>query len=98
MRVFLAGVALLAVATAAPAAEFRHDLKLEKAVMEIVAAKIGDIRGGFSHEARPAFVIPQTRSDRRAISLESARAELIRSFADVLVPMAERDVSRVIAF
>jgi hypothetical protein len=95
---FLAGAALIAVATTAPAAEFRHDVKLERAVMEIVAARIGDIRGGFSYGMQPSFVSLQLSNDNRMISLESARAELIRSFADVLVPMVERNVSRVIVF
>jgi hypothetical protein len=94
----LAGAALLAVATTASAAERRYDIKLEKAVMEIVAAKIGDIRGGFSYASKPAFVILQASGDSRMISLESARAELIRVFADGLVPTVERNVSRVIVF
>lgn len=98
MRMLLAGAALLAAPATVTAAEFRHDVKLEQAVMEIVAARIGDIRGGFSHEVQPAFVVPRANADRRAISLESARAELMRSFADALVPMAGRNVSRVIAF
>jgi hypothetical protein len=94
----LAGSALLAVATTAPAAELRHDVKLERAVMEIVAARIGDIRGGFSYGMQPSFVSLPASDDSQMISLESARAELIRSFADVLVPAIERDVSRVIVF
>ncbi|RUM97232.1 hypothetical protein EET67_13865 [Pseudaminobacter arsenicus] len=98
MRMLLAGAALLAVATAASAAEMRYDVKLEKAVMEIVAARIGDIRGGFSHGVKPAFVTLQASNDRGAIFLESARAELIRSFGDGLVPTVERNVSRVIVF
>lgn len=98
MRMLLAGVALLAAPTTVAATEFRHDVKLEQAVMEIVAAKIGDIRGGFSYGMKPAFVTLQPGNDSRMISLESARAELIRSFADVLVPAIERDVSRVIVF
>lgn len=98
MRMLLAGAALLAVATAASAAEMRYDVKLEKAVMEIVAARIGDIRGGFSYAVKPAFVTLQPSNDSQAISLESARAELIRTFGDGLVPAVERNVSRVIVF
>lgn len=98
MRMLLAGVALLAAMPAASAADFRHDLKLEQAVMDIVAARIGDIRGGFAYGMKPAFVNLQPGNGRRAIFLESARAELMRSFADVLAPATERTVSRVIAF
>jgi len=41
------------------AAEPRYDRKLEEAVMAIVAAKMGDIRGGFALDARPVMVIVQ---------------------------------------
>lgn len=37
-------------------ADSRYDQKLEQAVMAIVAAKIGDIRGGFSYDSHPVFV------------------------------------------
>ena len=43
---------------AAPAAaETRYDRKLEQAVHDIVARKMGDIRGGFSYDAKPQFVV-----------------------------------------
>lgn len=38
-------------------AEPRYDRKLEQAAMAIVAARIGDIRGGFALEGRPAMVV-----------------------------------------
>lgn len=37
-------------------ADSRYDQKLEQAAMAIVAAKIGDIRGGFSYDSHPVFV------------------------------------------
>ena len=45
----LAAIVLAGQATAQP----RYDRKLEEAVMAIVAAKIGDIRGGFAFGAKP---------------------------------------------
>lgn len=44
MKIVLAGLVLAA--TLAPAAaEVKHDRKLEQAVMDIVATKMGDLRG-----------------------------------------------------
>ena len=48
MNRLLSGMVVLAVLAASAAAEPRHDLRLEQAAMEIVAEKMGDIRGGFS--------------------------------------------------
>lgn len=50
-----ASAALLA--WAANAAEPRYDRKLEKAAIEIAAAKVGDIRGGFAFGDKPKFVV-----------------------------------------
>jgi hypothetical protein len=57
MRTLLCGVAFLAVIAAPAMAETRYDRNLEKAVMAIVASKIGDIRGGFSYKQAPQFVV-----------------------------------------
>lgn len=51
----LAAIVLAGQATAQP----RYDRKLEEAVMAIVAAKIGDIRGGFAFGAKPVMVVVQ---------------------------------------
>ena len=51
----LAAFVLAGQATAQP----RYDRKLEEAVMAIVAAKIGDIRGGFAFGAKPVMVVVQ---------------------------------------
>jgi hypothetical protein len=52
--------AALAIALVGPAtAQSRYDRKLEEAVIAIVAAKIGDIRGGFAFDAKPVMVIVQ---------------------------------------
>ncbi|MEO9339982.1 hypothetical protein ABFT80_21370 [Mesorhizobium sp. SB112] len=57
MRFVLSGAAALAALAASVKAEPEYDRKLERAVMEIVARKMGDIRGGFEHGRAPEFVI-----------------------------------------
>jgi len=51
-------IAVVALALAVPAAaQSRYDRKLEEAAIAIVAAKIGDIRGGFDFDAKPVMVV-----------------------------------------
>ena len=57
MKTLWAGVAVLAALSSSAVAETRYDRNIDKAAAEIVAGKIGDIRGGFSFDARPAFVV-----------------------------------------
>jgi hypothetical protein len=46
------------------AAEQRYDRRLEEAAMAIVAARIGDIRGGFAFDGRPVMVVlPEGHAD-----------------------------------
>ncbi|MDQ2632667.1 MAG: hypothetical protein M3Y78_02905 [Pseudomonadota bacterium] len=51
------GCALAIVLAGQATAQPRYDRKLEEAVMAIVAAKIGDIRGGFAFGERPVMVV-----------------------------------------
>ena len=60
MAKLLAGLAVFGLAANAAAAETRYDRKIEQAALAIVASKIGELRGGFSFNARPVFVM---RSD-----------------------------------
>ncbi|GLS37772.1 hypothetical protein GCM10010869_33660 [Mesorhizobium tianshanense] len=57
MKTLLCGVALLAVVAMPASAETPYDRNLEKAVMDIVAGKIGEIRGGFSYGQMPQLVV-----------------------------------------
>jgi hypothetical protein len=50
----LAGFAVLALPAAA---ENRYDRKIDKAAAEIVAAKMGELRGGFDYDVEPASVL-----------------------------------------
>jgi hypothetical protein len=56
MKALVCAVSVVALAGPS-AAQSRYDRKLEEAVMAIVAAKIGDIRGGFAFDAKPVMVI-----------------------------------------
>lgn len=59
MKIMLSGMAVFAMLAAPAVAGMRYDQKLEKAAMEIVAGKIGDIRGGFSYAQKVQLVIRQ---------------------------------------
>jgi hypothetical protein len=56
MRSLWASMAVIGLMAGTAAAETRYDRNIEQAAIEIVAGKIGDIRGGFSFDARPALV------------------------------------------
>ena len=56
MKLLAIGAVFATIFATAATADSRYDQKLEQAVMAIVAAKIGDIRGGFSYDSRPVFV------------------------------------------
>lgn len=57
MKLVVSGAAALAALAASAKAEPKYDRKLERAVMEIVARKMGDIRGSFEHGRDPEFVV-----------------------------------------
>lgn len=56
MRRLLASMAFFMLVTAQATAETPYDRKLEQAVMRIVAAKMGNIRGGFSYAQTPQLI------------------------------------------
>ena len=59
MKTILLTSIAVVVATAPAFAGERYDRKLEQAALEIVASKMGDIRGGFSYKQKPRFVVVQ---------------------------------------
>lgn len=59
MKTTLSAAAVLAMLAMPSAAGIRYDHKLEQAAMKIVAGKIGDIRGSFSHGQKVKFVVRQ---------------------------------------
>jgi cytochrome c556 len=103
----LSGAVLLAVMAASAAAEPRHDVRLEQAAMKIVAQKVGDIRGGFSHEEKPVFIRTAAsaldNSTTDPIETGTVTAAKIYSDRRVMTPdditaLRQRRVSRVIVF
>ena len=93
MRTLLCGAALLAVIAAPAVAETRYDRKLEQAVVEIVAGKMGNIRGGFSYKQVPQLIVVP---DVPAAPVEPPRKQASGDAGDGLVPAVERPVSRTI--
>jgi hypothetical protein len=59
MKLLIGASVALALATAPALAGARYDRKLEQAAMQIVAEKIGDIRGGFSYGQKPRLTVVQ---------------------------------------
>ena len=104
----LSGAALLAAFAAPAAAEPRYDIKLEKAVMKIVAARIGDIRGGFSYEKMPEFVAPEAADaafepapdpiETGSVRKPKVHFDRLVATKDNLAMAAERKVSRIVHF
>ena len=93
MKTLLCGVAFLA-AAAPSGAEPRYDRNLEKAAMEIVAGRMGDIRGGFSFGQVPQLVL---RPDARQPVPVSIRRPTDTAADDGgLAPAVERQVSRTV--
>ncbi|MBZ9674167.1 hypothetical protein [Mesorhizobium sp. ES1-1] len=92
MKALLCGVAFLA-AVAPVKAEARYDRNLEKAAMEIVASRMGDIRGGFSFGQVPQLVLLPNARQNVSISIPRQPAG---TAADVvgLKPVVERQASR----
>ena len=56
MKAIITTLALLLPVTAYANSDARHDRRLEQAAADIVASKIGEIRGGFGHNEKPEFV------------------------------------------
>lgn len=96
MRTLLCGVALLAIVAAPAVAGARYDRKLERAVMEIVAGRIGDIRGGFSYEQAPQLVMPHDEAFSVPPAAEGSRTEEAREQDDGSKPAVEGRVSRIV--
>jgi hypothetical protein len=92
MRTLLAGAALMGFLATAAAAENRHDENIDRAAANIVAGKMGDIRGGFSYDSRLVLVVPPDEA-----STASAPAPSVTTagdpWKDGLAPAVERKLS-----
>jgi hypothetical protein len=94
MKTLLCGMALLAAMAAPAAAGTRYDRNLEKAALDIVAGKMGNIRGTFSYKQVPQFVVLPDAPPPAPVPVEPPRKEA--SGNDGLMPAIERRVSRTI--
>lgn len=98
MKMLIVGVAFSAALIPPVSAETQHDRKLEQAMMDIVAAKIGDIRGGFAYDRAPEFVTVQDTVKTGSIAIEPFMAPAGAQPMPGLMVAIERKVSRVISF
>ncbi|WFP75627.1 hypothetical protein [Mesorhizobium sp. WSM4906] len=90
MKSFLSGMTLVMAMAAPVAAETRYDRNLEKAVMDIVASKMGNIRGGFSYKQVPQMVVLPGGEPVAAEPRSQASND------DGLMPAVERPASRTV--
>jgi len=95
--------AALAAAFATPAlAGNQYDRKLEQAAIEIVAAKMGELRGGFAFDAKPVFVVAEPAEPRdRTVTGSIAPAAIAAGgtgWGSDLAPAVERRISRAVFF
>jgi hypothetical protein len=93
-RTLICAVAL-GVLTAPCAAQADYDRKLEKAVMGIVAKKMGELRGGLSYDAGPAQLVVPDQDQTGSIVTFGTPAP---PTADGMAPSIERRMPRIIAY
>ncbi len=97
MKMFLGAMAFLLAVGAPAGAETRYDRNLEKAVKDIVAGKIGGIRGGFSYKQVPQLVVLPDATPASAVpAAAEPHKEASGNGNDGLTPAVERQVSRTI--
>lgn len=107
MKMPIICIAMLTAFCMPAAADTQYDRKLEKAVMEIVAGRMGGLRGGFAHDAKPAFVVVRQPMIRQPAapdpfvtgSIFAGGPFAVRSgWSDGQALARQRKVSRIIAF
>ena len=68
MKTTILAALLLAAIQSPVSAGQQYDRSIEAAAIRIVAAKMGDLRGGFALDQKPAFVQPIDRSQPTYLS------------------------------
>jgi hypothetical protein len=96
MKTLLMGAALLGLLTVPARADMQYDRKLEQAAIEIVAGKIGSIRGGFAFNVQAVTMIPQDQMSTGSIPERNASLLPSDAWQDGLAPAIERKVSRIV--
>ena len=95
MKTLVMGAAFLGLLIAPAGADMQYDRKLEQAAIDIVAGKIGGIRGGFSFDVQPVSMLSPDQMSTGSIPQRNARLES-DVWRDGLAPATERRVSRII--
>lgn len=94
MKTFLVVAAFLGLLAVPAYADMQYDRKLEQAAIDIVAGRIGGIRGGFSFNVQSVSVISGEQMSTG--SIPQRKFSLLQSdvWRDGLAPATERKVSR----
>jgi hypothetical protein len=93
MKSLWAGVAVIGLLTVPASAGTRYDRNIDRAAAAIVAQKIGQIRGGFSFDAKLRLVTNDDSIKTGSIARPAAAAST-DPWRDGLVPATEGKVSR----
>ena len=91
MRTLWAGVAVFGLVAGSAVAGARYDHRIEQAATQIVAGKIGEIRGGLAFDARPVFVAGRDALPTGSVPSPTASADTL---PDGLAPAVEGKASR----
>src|SRR3954469_24228417 len=96
MKTLLLGAALLGLLTVPAGADTKYDLKLEQAAIDIVAGKIGDIRGGFAFDVQPLSVLIHDQMSTGSVPQRNAGALPGDAWRDGVAPAIERKATRIV--
>lgn len=93
MKTIWAGAAFFGCLMVQAHAGTQYDRRLEQAVMDIVAAKMGDLRGGFSFDSKPAFVAAAAAPQSEPPAMRGTYSAM-DPWQDGLAPAIERQVPK----
>jgi hypothetical protein len=89
MKTIIFSVCALAAAVEPALADSAYDHNLEKAAAEIVAGKMGDLRGGFAYKDKLRLVRSQSASAEPAASAAPHSSTQTDASDNALVPAVE---------
>jgi len=93
MKTLLAGAAAICLLTTSAFAETRYDRNIERAAADIVARKMGDLRGGFAFDQKKIFVLLQDAIKTGSVAKPSVTVSA-DPWRNGLAPAIEGKVSR----
>lgn len=99
MKRLISAAAVVALLATSAAAEKRYDRKLEQAARDVAASKMGELRGGFSYDEKPQFVVVHDKMATGSVSLDrTVGVEASATLPEGLSRAVERKASRIVAF